>query len=354
MIMGDTLRQVLQPAASDTTALHEFLGGLPWPVITIDDAGCVLHISQTIQGFAQNDGSPRLHLEQAFPAFHAALCGDPCHRVAQTTDLVRQVGEHTVHERLVLRPVSTGAYLIVIDQTTLHDLEVTSTQTARLAALGFMIAGVCHEISNPITSVQSMLQLLQAQQQLAPALLEKGLANIASSINRLLQISSRLMNFSRVGEQSGTAFRLDTLVEEAIAILRQDPRAARIDIHFEPGSTAVIFGSMSCMQEVFVNVFENALHAMGGVGRLDIHIIDLPMNRVAADIRDTGPGISHQVMHRIFEPFFTTKPAGQGSGLGLSISNEILHEHHGTIGAKNNPDGGACFRIDLPLFTPLA
>ena len=352
--MGDSKFQVVQSAALATIALHEFIDSLPWPVITIDHAGCVLHVSQKIYGFteigARVDAPGLAHV---FPAFHAALRGDPCHAIAQTADLTRQVGEHTVHERLVLRPVSSGAYLIVIDQTNLHEFEVTSIQTARLAALGFMVAGVCHEISNPITSVQSMLEILQAQKELAPALLQKGLGNIASSIKRLLQISSRLVNFSRVEEQSGAAFRFDQLVEEAIAILRQDPRAARMEIHFEPGSTAMIFGSMSCMQEVFVNVFENALHAMDGVGRLNISITDLPMNRVAADIRDTGPGISHQVMHRIFEPFFTTKPAGHGSGLGLSISNEILHEHHGTISAENNPEGGACFRIELPLFAVL-
>ncbi len=349
--MGDTIFHVLQHAVPDATALREFVTSLPWPVITLDATGKVIHVSQKIPGFADIGGTACTpSLAHLFPDFHAALRGEPRHHVAQTADLTRQVAGHAVHERLVLRPVSGGAYLIVIDQTTLRELEVTSTQTSRLAALGFMIAGVCHEISNPITSVQSMLQILQSQKQLGPVLLEKGLANIASSIKRLLQISSRLMNFSRVGEQHSAAFRLDTLVEDAIAILRQDPRAARIEICFEPGSDAMIFGSVGCMQEVFVNVFENALHAMEGVGRLDIRISRLAMNRVAAEIRDTGPGISHQAMHRIFEPFFTTKAAGHGSGLGLSISNEILHEHDGAITAENNPDGGACFRIELPLF----
>lgn len=353
--MVDNISQVMDPASSDSTALDEFVDSLPWPVITVDKAGYVRHVSQKIHGFLEPDANAQnATLAHRFPAFHAALRGEPWQGLTQTTDITRQAGEHTVHERLVLRPVSSGAYLIVIDQTTLHDLEITSAQTARLAALGFMIAGVCHEVSNPITSVQSMLQIMQAQKQLAPALLEKGLANIASSIKRLLQISSRLMNFSRVSEQEAAAFRLDTLIEEAIAILRQDPRAARIDIHFVAGDDAMIFGSMSCMQEVLVNVFENALQAMNGVGRLDIRITPLAMNRVAAEIRDTGPGISHHVMPRLFEPFFTTKPAGYGSGLGLSISNEILHEHRGTISAENNPDGGACFRIELPLWAAVA
>jgi signal transduction histidine kinase len=270
--------------------------------------------------------------------------------VPQEAELTRQLPNGIVHERIVLCRVLTGAYLIVQDQTWLRTLEISNIQTARLAALGFMVAGVCHEVSNPLTSIYSMVQILRSDKKKESGLLDKGLSNIATNVTRLLDISRRLLNFGRVGDEPRSAFPVDASIKEAFAVIRQDRGAEHIELEFEPDPGAVIFGSISQMQEVFVNIFDNAIQAMDGVGKLSVKTQRNDRERIIVVIRDTGPGIPGEAMPRLFEPFFTTKPAGRGTGLGLAISNEILREHNGLIEAENNADAGACFRVDLPLY----
>jgi len=213
-----------------------------------------------------------------------------------------------------------------------------------------MIAGVCHEIGNPLSSIRSMVQILNSQKMIEPGLLGQGLANITAGVKRLLDISGRLLNFGRVGDEPRCAFPVDASIDEAISSIRQERRAEFLCLEFERDPGAVIYGSISQMQEVFVNIFENALHAMNGVGKLHIKTQRTDGMRILITVRDTGPGISKEAIGRLFEPFFTTKPTGHGTGLGLAISREILYEHDGLIGVGNNADAGALFYIELPLY----
>lgn len=340
----------IQPVPDDEALLFGFVDSLPWPVIVISGEGKVIRITGELVGKTDAPASyDPLGFQTLFPEYYSVLKGTVPWLVPQEAELTRRNGERIVHENIVLRRYLTGSYLIVLDQTKMHALEGSNVQTTRLAALGFMVAGVCHEVSNPVASIHSMVQILRSEKKIAPDLLEKGLSSIAGNVKRLLDISHRLLNFGRVGEEPRSAFAVDALIEEALTVIRQDRRAQHLDIVFEPDPGAVMFGSISNMQEVFVNIFENALQAMDGTGRLSIKIRRNNAERVIIEVRDTGPGIASNAMERLFEPFFTTKPAGRGSGLGLAISNEILCEHDGLITAENNTDGGACFRVDVPL-----
>ena len=225
-------------------------------------------------------------------------------------------------------------------------------QTARLAALGFMVAGVCHEVSNPLTAIHSMVQLLQSGS-LPPETVERGLANIATNVQRVLAITRKLNDFSRASVDARRAVAVDAPLLEAVQIVSQDALFRAIDVEHVRSPELSVTGVHEQLAQVYVNVLMNAAQAMEGRGRIVIE--SRRLNSTAeVSIRDTGPGIAPGHLPRLFEPFFTTKPTGEGTGLGLAISNEIVIEHGGAIHAHNHADGGACFKILLPLHDPEA
>lgn len=340
--MNDT---ILAPSE----VLSPFLESLPWPAIALDEEGRVICVNNEMSVLRPGDRPLRTGtLQQLFPDYHAALGGDLL--TPQETVAVRQAPEGAVFERIWLRRLPGGARLVIVmDQTRWRKLEVADAQTTRLASLGFMAAGVCHEVSNPLAAVHSMVQILQADKQLSPEMLDKGLTNIAANVKRILDLSKRLLCFSRVGDEPRTAFRLHEAIDEALVVLRQDRHFGQIEIVYQPDPGAVVLGNRGQIQEAFYNIFLNAVQAMAGQGRLSVAIGYPAPGRVEVAIRDSGPGISPQFLPRLFEPFFTTKPVGQGTGLGLSIGNEIVQEHGGAIRAENDPHQGAWFFVQLPL-----
>ncbi len=226
----------------------------------------------------------------------------------------------------------------------------SDAQTQRLAALGFMLAGVCHEISNPLAAIHSMLQILQSKRGVSRETLEKGLASIASNIDRVLAISRKLGDFSRVGAELPSAVALDAAMEAAAALLRHSEQARQVQLDYRGAGGATILARRGQLEQVLFNILLNAAQAMQGKGRIEARAEIGAEGRVLVSIRDSGPGIPAEHLGRLFDPFFTTKAPGAGSGLGLAISYEIVHGLGGTIRASNHPEGGACFELALPLW----
>jgi C4-dicarboxylate-specific signal transduction histidine kinase len=224
--------------------------------------------------------------------------------------------------------------------------ERITAQTQRLAALGFMVAGVCHEVSNPLAAVSSMLQILQSKRGVSAETLNKGLASISSNVARVLEITKKLGDFSRVsGEPAPLA--LDEAVQAAGALLRHSPGGQAVHLDYQGAPGARVLSRPGEVQQVVFNILLNAAQAMHGAGRIEARA-RVDGARAVLVIRDSGPGIPEAHLARVFEPFFTTKAPGEGTGLGLAISYEIVHELGGTLHASNHPQGGACFEIVLP------
>ena len=236
-----------------------------------------------------------------------------------------------------------------LEDTSTAGGDLDSAQTARLAALGFMVAGVCHEVANPLAAINSMVQLLRSSSPLSPEMLERGLANIDANVKRVLAITRKLNEFSRSGAEPRTVLALDAPIADALQALSHEPLFARVNVEHAPSPGLFLFGVRDQLAQVYANVLLNAAQAMEGSGRIVIESRAAD-DRVEILIRDTGPGIAPGHLARVFEPFFTTKRAGRGTGLGLAISNEIVLEHGGSMSARNEPDGGACFRLLLPLY----
>ncbi len=328
--------------------LTAFFDALPWPVMMVDEQGSVTFINQEMRRAGVTANAPAsVPLARMFPYYYAALHGEVPWLTPQAAVVTRDEHGTAVTEHITLHRLPLGACLFVIRQP-----ETTgglgNTQVARLASLGFMVAGVCHEVANPLTAISSTVQLLRATPECPPALLDKGLANIAANVQRVLNISRKLNDFSRASNDARASLNLFATVNDALSLLHQDSLMHEVSVACTLDHAIVIHGDPSQLQQVFCNVFTNAAQAMRGRGRLFIRDTRPDANSVEIAIRDTGPGIAERDLPRLFEPFFTTKPAGYGTGLGLAISSEIVLSHGGSMRAANDAQGGACFYIRLP------
>jgi signal transduction histidine kinase len=213
-----------------------------------------------------------------------------------------------------------------------------------------MVAGVCHDVSNPLAAIHSMLQILQSKRGVSAETLSRGLSSIAANIDRVLAITRKLGHFSRVGTEAPSPVAIDAAMEAAAALLRHSDQGPEVAFAYRGAPGAMVRARPGELDEVLFNILLNAVQAMGGKGRIEAEARVAPDDVALISIRDTGPGIRAEDLPRVFEPFFTTKAPGQGTGLGLAISYEIVHELGGEIRATNDPRGGARFELELPLW----
>ena len=330
---------------------------LPWPVLMLGEDGTVLGASDEAGEAASTpaDSGPGpgpstadTPLRDRAPHYLALLRGDVPWLTPQHANSERTLASGAVAcERLHLRRTAWGACLTIVAQPDPRQAQAADLQTARLASLGFMVAGVCHEVTNPLTSLHSIVQILRAEKQPSPALLDKGLANIAVNVKRVLDISRRLVQFSRVGDEPRLRFAIDDAIEEAAHVLRQQGRLQDIELQHQPDPAARVVGNIGQVREIFLNLFGNAAEAMAGRGRLKVETRSAGAS-IEVLVSDSGPGVAAGLASRIFEPFFTTRAAQLGTGLGLAICTEIALEHGGSVELRSHAPDGATFCVTLP------
>ena len=328
---------------------EQIFSASPGPTLILAEDGLVLGASdESGTGSVPGATTSDLPLRQRAQQYIALLRGKVPWLTPQVVESVRTLRSGKVaYEQIHLRRTAWGACLVVVDQTDLRQLQAADIQTARLASLGFMVAGVCHEVTNPLTSLHSIVQILRAEKQPSQELLDKGLDNIAINVKRILDISRRLVNFSRVGDEPRLRFAIDDAIEEACQVLRHEGLLHRIELNHQPDPGAVVFGNSGQAREIFLNLFVNAAQAMAGRGTLRVVTRNLGQT-IEVVVSDTGPGVPAELSDRIFEPFFTTKADRHGTGLGLAISTEMALEHGGRIELRHSSPQGAVFCVTLP------
>ena len=234
----------------------------------------------------------------------------------------------------------------------------------KMASLGRLVAGVAHEINNPVsfiaTSVAPLRRRLAKASALAPPGAQAALreaeditAVMERGAERTTAIVKDLRAFSRLGE--GTRKQIDLHEGLDVTLRLLEPRwRDRIAVHQEYGALPRVECDPGQLNQVFMNVLANACDAIPGRGNLWITTHADDGESVAVTIRDDGPGIPPDVLGHIFDPFFTTKDVGSGTGLGLAISQTVVSAHGGRIDVESPPSGGAIFRIILPVHAPAA
>lgn len=275
----------------------------------------------------------------------------------------------------------------------LQDLRASQAQliqSEKMAALGQMVAGVAHEINTPLgyarsnteivrTSLADIRSLCAAQSRALGLMSAEGASDedvaealgtaqaLSESINAeelagdldglladadhgLLQVAelvAGLKDFSRVDRSRNDLFNVNDGLDAALKIC-QNTFKHRVEVVKNYGTLPQIECSPSQLNQVFLNLFNNAAQAIEGTGRIYVHTSN-EAHGVAIRVLDTGSGMSEEVRARIFEPFFTTKPVGKGTGLGLSIVFRIIEDHGGRIEVRSTPGKGSEFVIRLPL-----
>lgn len=224
-------------------------------------------------------------------------------------------------------------------------LQTDLRRSERLAALGKLLAGVAHEVRNPLAGIRSTAQLWQRGFDLDA----ESLGGLVHEVDRLEEIVSRLLRFSRTDAQDLAPGDLNAVVAEA-ARLASGPaelKNVRIEVDLDPDLPQVEMAPPALLQ-VFRNLTTNAIHAMTTGGTLRLTTRRDPGGHIAkAFVADNGPGLATEVIGHLFEPFFTTKP--EGTGLGLAIAREIALAHRGELAAANRTDRpGAVFTLTLP------
>jgi signal transduction histidine kinase len=231
-------------------------------------------------------------------------------------------------------------------------------QSAKLAALGVISAGIAHEINNPLTIIKGHLKsfenLLQKNEYLTRANVEPGLEKIYRNMDRIVKIVKHVREFSRQSEhQEAASVEVRKLIETSLDLF-EDPfqqSKIRVETNF-PDKELFVLGDFGRLEQVLVNILANAKDAIvakpatsGG----HIHVrLEENDGRIRLSIADDGIGLKEDYKDRVFEPFFTTKEVGVGTGLGLSISHGIIKDHRGSIDFISEENRGTQVVVELP------
>ena len=251
-----------------------------------------------------------------------------------------------------------------IEERTKKEDFARMAQEDRLSSLGRLVASVCHEINNPITSIvtfnkviRSILQSISKSKSKNRKQVDEEMANAARYLDlsfreamRCGSIVKNLLTFARPKGLEEESIPIPELVDTILLLTEHQLELANIrhEVKF-PSVPFTAHGDYARIQQCLLNLVFNAIDAMPNGGTLSITgEIDVSTDHACIEIRDTGCGIDPKDLPRIFEPFYSTKTNGKGTGLGLPMVHDIILEHHGEVQVESEPGKGSTFRIKLP------
>lgn len=240
-----------------------------------------------------------------------------------------------------------GAVVVFKDISEQKEMQHIAEQTQRLAAIGELMAGVAHEIRNPLTAIRGFVQCLN--EDVSQGEKEEFISIILKEVDSINVVIQQLLDFSRQPKNFFSLSRLDELVGETLVLVKSSKNAAHVDFQtcFDEGLPE-LYLDRGLVKQVLLNLLLNAIQAIEDRGQVIISTGLSDSGRYqTVQIRDTGSGIDDSLGSKIFTPFFTTKP--NGTGLGLAVAQKIVASHGGRITLENHPEGGAVATISLPV-----
>jgi two-component system NtrC family sensor kinase len=285
-----------------------------------------------------------------------------------STDLQRALDQQGAGREVELRtadrtyavtavPIShtdrSAVVLLFDDQTERRRLQDQLIQSEKMSAIGQLIAGIAHDLNNPLASVVGFADFLTEVPNV-PASIKEPLTVVREEAERASSIVRNLLGFARKQEHQRRPTALKPLLDATFVLLRNQLMAQRVEaqIEVEPDLPMPDIDPNQ-IQQVFVNLINNAAQAIASTGRPGNILVRARrwLDGVAIDVIDDGPGMSEILAAQVFEPFFTTKAEGEGTGLGLSISQGIVKEHGGRVMLSSEEGRGSTFTVQLPLST---
>jgi signal transduction histidine kinase len=247
-------------------------------------------------------------------------------------------------------------------QSQLSSLKNQVVEQQRLATIGTIAAVIAHEFNNLLTPIVSYSQYaLQSAKGDNPdmPLICKALSKAFQSAEKAGKICASMLSLAR-GESSSGTVAVQSLVDEALAVMARDPHKDGIALRVQVQSDLFVAGDAVQLEQVLLNLLINARHSMlGRGGAITIKASSVSPQEIRVDVIDTGPGIPENLISKIFEPFFTTKATARreevrGTGLGLAICREIVERHKGRIEVQSQMGKGTTFTVMLPAAPPQA
>jgi PAS domain S-box-containing protein len=368
--------QLLDEGMRSRRQLENTLDSITHLVAVADTRGCIVHVNLA---FASRLGRTRedlidqpiadyvgAELKAWLKEHAAARAAGAATDTAVTRDVIDPVWNGpftvTVTDLLNYDREPVGSVIVARDltpqtrlETEREELRKRLTQSEKLAALGQFVAGIAHELNNPLQGVLGHLELLRTTGAF-PKQLRREVATIYREADRAAKIVRNLLVFAGSRRLVRRSVSLNVVLQKVLSLRAAAHRAIGIEVvrHYDDKLPRVQSDPL-LLHQVFLNMVMNAEHAIaatGQNGRIEISTaVASSRDRIVVKMRDTGTGISEETLPRIFEPFYTTKEVGKGTGLGLAITYGIVQEHGGQIVAANHPQGGAVFTVELPTAT---
>jgi two-component system, NtrC family, sensor kinase len=253
--------------------------------------------------------------------------------------LLKQVGAN-------LARLNTSLEARIVDRTReLQETQAMVLQQEKMAAFGLLAAGIAHEVGNPLTSISSLVQMLQRRTK-DTYTLEK-LELVSGQLRRIQGTLRELIEFSRPGSSRWGRVALRDVLDEALNIAKYYKRTrGRIDAPELPADLPPLYGIREQLVQVFLNLVLNALDATNRSGNI-VLAVSRGASGIEVSISDDGCGIAPEHTALLFQPYFTTKK--DGTGLGLFVTQKLVADHGGTVTFAPRPEGGTIFRVNLPL-----
>jgi two-component system NtrC family sensor kinase len=279
------------------------------------------------------------------------------HQGERTTPVVVRLERTGRVLRITAAPFAERAgrvVLLVEDVTEQRILEAQLIQNDKMASIGQLVSGVAHELNNPLTSIAGLTELL-LERELHPDVPREHLRVIHDQADRAGRIVRNLLTFARKGVPEKTPVDLNDVAARTALLIVYEMQLHGVELEQALSADPVlVLGDRHELQQVLLNLITNAVQAVSGLppgAKRQITITTTRENAQAVlRVRDTGPGVSPQHASSLFTPFFTTKAAGHGTGLGLSLSYGLVKAHDGVLSYEPPPEGGAEFRVALPLY----
>jgi C4-dicarboxylate-specific signal transduction histidine kinase len=232
----------------------------------------------------------------------------------------------------------------------LQSLQQQVIRQERLAAIGVLVSGVAHELNNPLQAILGFAELLQMQKDMP----EQARADLTLIQKESSRASAIIRNLSRFGRQMSepTPVRLRDVVASVMELRQRKLEELNIVVEIDERSKSMVMAIFTELQQVVLNFAINAeqalVHADSKERRITVRTGDRD-GWAWIEVEDTGPGVAAEHEAKLFQPFYTTKPVGEGTGLGLSVSYDIIRSHNGRIGYRRGAFGGAIFFFELPI-----
>ena len=256
----------------------------------------------------------------------------------------------------LVKPFSPRELLMrVAVQLKLRRLTAQVANAARLAAVGTLAAGVAHEIKNPLNAINTGAAALRKRGEMSPALQAEILDMMEECVGRISEITTALTEHARPADGEGLSlFDVQKGVDTTLRLLADRLRASSIQIVRDFRTDRLIVARPRQLNQVFLNLLDNAVRASPEGGRISLTLSETDRESLSLVVHDEGSGVPSENRERIFDPFFTTRAPGEGTGLGLYLSRQIIEAHGGSLRVGSVPGRGAAFIVELPVAGPAA